>query len=219
MVMSLPLIVPPIIGAATQQPAPVVPAPVVPAPAPAAPVADPFEFTPVEFEDYRTPEMDTAYNLQKYTGADSPLMIQAETQAKRQKVASGLLNTQGTIGAVQNLQYQRATPLAQADTDRAYQVALSRYGQDASDNITLGVQKIEQAFKEDLFDRQLDADSENLMAKIFGDMVGSQLASMGRIMGTPDATWTQDMQTDFETSINASKTWLGGLFDIPLAGA
>ncbi|MCK4871061.1 MAG: hypothetical protein KAS93_08130 [Gammaproteobacteria bacterium] len=191
--------------------------PPAPTPIPGT-VKDPYQFKPVEWEDYQTPEMDTAYNLQKYTGEDSPLMVQAKAQAQRQQIASGRLNTQGTIGAIQNLQYLRATPLAQADTDRAYQVALARYGQDASDNITLGVQQIEQDFKADLFGRQLDADSQNLMAKIFGDQVGSQLAAMGRIMGTPDATWTQQMQDDFENSINASKEWLGGLFDIPLAG-
>ena len=86
--------------------------------APVAPTVAPTVAPRKNWTDYVTPDMDMTTQMGQYTSEDSPLMIAAETAGKRQQNSLGLLNTQGTVSAVQNNMFNAALPVATADVDR-----------------------------------------------------------------------------------------------------
>lgn len=150
--------------------------------------------------DYVTDDMDMSKAMDKYTSQDSPLMIAAETAAKRQQGQLGLLNTQGTISAVQNNMFNTAVPLASADVDRATSVALAQMGDD---------------LQRDVASANITSANQQVMAKIWGDLVNTQLATMGA--GINKGTWSQTGQTNMENVINSAGSAFSGFLNVPLS--
>lgn len=132
------------------------------------------------------------------------------------------IQRQGAQAELAKQQYGFNLGLVQESQKNLIQEINTRHGN------TLAMLEKDYGFKFDMQDQmntfnqeiaQMGFDQQNTQAlsSIFGSLVDTQLASAGRVMATPDATWTQNMQDDMEGMINASKEWLAGLFKIDLA--
>ena len=194
---------------------------------------------------YMTPETSVAHQTERFMSEDSPLMRQAMAQARRGQVAGGMLDTDATATNVRNQMFQEALQLGEKEAETATRFGLGKQlaesslgsiyaqGDIATGQIqqkhqnTMDQLEREYGFKWDFQEEQnkfqreiLDAGFDQQNAQLFGQLltslVDNQLAAAGRIMATPDATYTQDMQTTSENMINAFKPWLAGLLGIDL---
>lgn len=118
LINSTPAQVDPVTGApqnlATPTPPPPASPPPPPAPQLAAPTTSPY--TPGAYEV--KPEQTVAGQIKDIIATGSPLMQQAETAAKNQANARGLINSSQAITAGQDAVYKSALPIAQADAAR-----------------------------------------------------------------------------------------------------
>lgn len=210
------------------------------------PIPNVTERTPVSASEYLTPDTDIAAQTARIMGEDSPLMKQAMTQALRGLVAGGRLDTDATATNVRNQMYQQAQELGAKQAgiaaqfglgEQAAQSALS--GIYAQGNVTSqqlmqkhqntlyemsskygydwDVLQDTQDFQNQVLQQGYSQENSQLMANMYGGWVDSILSNAGRVMATPDATWTQDMQDVSEGMANAGKEWIAGLFGIPLS--
>lgn len=174
-----------------------------------------------QFNTAATPYMSE--NLARLSAQDSPEVIAATTQALRAGGAMGLKNTAGTVSNVYGNVRRAMAPVAQheAETARAFESQRIQNQQtmdmmERDWGYKFDLNEDTQTFQRDLAEMGFDQQDSQQVGQIYGSLVNTMLSNMGGVMRQPDATWTQEMQGDFETAINASKKWLTGLYDIPL---
>ena len=195
---------------------------------------------------YAADKATLPYKVNKLLKEGSPLLDTVRTRNQEGGEARGLLNSASNLrsgdAAVIDKAIQLTAPGAAAEQQRlsaqqgaanagALEQQREAYGSQLQDRagaisgalesqrqgFTGRIEKEKNAFQKELAQMGYDAQKVQAMSTIYGNLVDSQLSAMGQIMRTPDQTWTQNMQDDFEKVINASKPWLASLFDIPLS--
>lgn len=183
----------------TATPPPATETPPTPVPV-TAPATSPYEAKQYDV----TPEMTVAGQIKNIIASGSPLMQQAETNAKNVMNQRGLINSSQAIGAAQDSVYKAATPIAVADA-AAYQKA-------ASENTAAGNKALEfNAGAENAAEiAKLQADTtlsaqdmQNKTSVLVADTQAKLQTYLGQLQSNTSLT-AQQMASEAQKAINAA---------------
>jgi len=164
-------------------------------------------------QTFNDPKASLEYKTRALYSKGSPMLDSVRTQVKQGGEARGLLNSMGNLGAGESAVLSTAAQIAAPDSaseqgrlnmeqQQIYGAGNSVLGAQLSgalaqqqQDFQSGMQKYNNEFQDYLADKGYDANKIEAFSKIYA----------------------QGMQDDFEKVVNATKPWLGSLFDIPLS--